>query len=152
MSAEQMLWQRLNENQSANAAAFRAAHINLDHLPVLTCAACGLMENTLFWTPSCRSSSTVDLACPLCNAAGTRYNLRRQRVRDPRHVRRLILFCVTVIVMLLASAGAFLQFAPPPEQVRYTMQRNWQQARALPGDARAWVEQALSRHGRSRRR
>jgi hypothetical protein len=131
MSATQSVWQRLSENQAVNATVFRAARIDLDKVRILTCHSCGLVDSALFWTPVKRKAGIAHLSCPACDRAGALYDLRHNRVRPRWDSRGAVLWLLAGSLVLLLSTGAFLRHAPPPEQLRYTLEQNWQQIRSL---------------------
>jgi hypothetical protein len=131
MSATQSVWQRLSENQAVNATVFRAARIDLDKVRILTCPSCGLVDSALFWTPVKRSARIAHLVCPVCDRAAALYDLRHNRTRPRWDSRGGVLWVLAVALVLLLLALAFLRYGPPPEELRTTLMRSWQQVRSL---------------------
>lgn len=133
------IWERLRRNREANGPAFRAARIDVQDIAVLRCPSCDLEESALFWTAVGSSARTLRLACPACNRSGARYNLRRNTGRGPLDLRRLVSGVAIVAALLTVAVGAARRFGPPPDEVRYILERLWQQAASTAAEAREFV-------------
>jgi hypothetical protein len=151
MPAADSIWKRLRDNQAANAPTFWRAGLELGRIATLRCPSCGLEESALFWTPAGASSRVTMFTCPVCQRTRGRYDLRRNRARSPRDIRRILVRTITVLLVVMVSGGAFVRHAPDTDDLKRTLQRSWRQASTTTGDMVAWVEDSLERAGRALR-
>jgi hypothetical protein len=133
------IWTRLRQNQEANAPAFRSACIEMHDIAVLRCPACDLEESALFWSPVALGRRTLHFCCPLCGHGGARYNLRRNRGRSPLNGRRVLAAVLFALLLAGGSGWAFVRWAPPQDDLRFTLQRGWHQVTSAPAAARGWL-------------
>lgn len=139
------VWQQLRQNQEANAAAFRGARIEVPDVAVLRCPGCNFEESALFWTPvGDRGGRRLSLQCPVCNHGVARYDLRRNRGRSPVDGRRLVRLSLLATFVAVLSLTAFSRWAPPAQDLKFTLTRAWQQLAGVPAAAGDWIEQRLA--------
>jgi hypothetical protein len=155
MTAANTIWQRLSQNRAANAPAFRAARIDVERIQPLTCPSCGVEESALFWSPEGGSGKSLRLSCPICGRTHARYDLRRNRGRNPLNVGRALAWGTFAALLLLVGVLWLVRTAPPMSELRESMGRLGTQTAAAAGEVRERVDTGIRRiaraAGRSRR-
>jgi hypothetical protein len=98
-------WQRLQRNGEANTAVFIAAGLRPEVAGDVSCPACALVENALFWGCEERTEHFLHLRCPRCERGGVWYSLKKNAPIESFAKWSRVL-CGTAAMLMVLAGGA----------------------------------------------